>query len=139
MGSTLHRWALLLWLVPVLLLVGLGILWLDVPPIYRFAQHAPVMLYRGYVALGLAGLLIGARRWILGRMLWLFAQFHRWASALFMLSMVGIDAAMHVLNIPHMEGWWLPLVGGGGLIPGVLVRLKHKAAYARHRNCGQNY
>ncbi len=130
-----QHWAVLLLILLVLCLVALGVMWLDVPPIYRIAHHAPFMVYRGYVALGLAALLVCAHRWVIGKMMWLSAQIYRWVSALTMLGVVGIDATMHLLNVPHMEGWWLPLIGGSGLISSSLLWLKQKAINKnRHKN-----
>lgn len=121
-----HHWALLLLIALVLGFVAVGIVWLDVPPIYRLAHNTPFILYRGYIALALAGVLACAHRWVINKILWLSVQIHRWLSALAMLSVVGIDATMHVLNIPHMEGWWIPLLGGSGLVSSSFLWLKRK-------------
>lgn len=135
MRVSMHHWPLLLVIILVLCLVAVGMMWLDVPPIYRLAHHAPFMVYRGYMALGLASLLVCTHRWVIGKMLWLSMHLHRWVSALAMLGVVGIDASMHILNIPHTEGWWVPLIGGSGLISSSLLWLKQKAVNKdRHRN-----
>lgn len=52
--------AVLLLILLVLCLVVVGGMWLNVPPIYRIANHAPFMAYRGYVMLGLTGVLVCA-------------------------------------------------------------------------------
>lgn len=59
-------------------------------------------------------------------------QVQRWLSALAMLAVVWAEATMHLFNIPHMEGWWVPLLGGGfisgvvGWVKGYRTRIKHK-------------
>ena len=119
-------WAHILLGMLILSLVALSITWLDVPPIYRLTHHNPFMLYRGYVVLGLVALLACFHRWAIAKMIWLSMQIHRWVSALVMLSVIGVDASMHVLNIPHMEGWWMPLIGSSGAISSLIFKYKTK-------------
>lgn len=54
---------------------------------------------------------------------WLFREIYRWISVLLMLMAVSIDGVMHLLSIPHMEGWWVPVLGGGAFASGLLAWL----------------
>ena len=36
---------------------------------------------------------------------------HRWLSLFLMFMLMSVDGLMHVFNVPHMEGWWVPVVG----------------------------
>jgi|GEM_PF-6849589 len=49
-------------------------------------------------------------------LIWLFHKMHRWLSLLLMSCVAGSEALMHILNIPHIEGWWLPMLEGGVII-----------------------
>ena len=48
--------------------------------------------------------------------LWLREKIYRWLSVITAAFCCGIDGMMHVLNIPHAEGWWLPVVGGSAFV-----------------------
>lgn len=67
----------------------------------------------------LAILLAYFHRWAAEKLLWLGEKIHRWISTLLMMGMVGIEAFMHILSIPHLEGWWLPIFGGSAFITGI--------------------
>lgn len=104
----------------VTLLIWWGLKWLDVPPIYRLARVSnPLFFYQGHMLIMLAVLLAWFHRWAAGALLWLCGEVRRWASALMMLGVVMIDGSMHLLSIPHMEGWWLPIFGGSALLTGM--------------------
>jgi hypothetical protein len=106
------RWALLSVILLIAGLLGLGIAWLDVPPIYKLT-HNTLLLYRGNAIIALAISLAIFHRWAAYKMLWLGEKIHRWMSALAMLGIIWIEATMHLLSIPHMEGWWIALFSGG--------------------------
>lgn len=105
------RWALLCIALLIAGLLWWGIAWLDVPPIYRLT-HNTMLLYRGYAIIALAVSLAIFHRWAAHKMLWLGEKLHRWISALAMLGIIWIEATMHLLSIPHMEGWWIALFSG---------------------------
>ncbi|NBX03510.1 MAG: hypothetical protein EBR02_05535 [Alphaproteobacteria bacterium] len=44
---------------------------------------------------------------------WLSNRFCRWLSFLLMLLVVSSEWILHALNLPHVEGWWVPLMGSG--------------------------
>jgi hypothetical protein len=102
-----------------------GIAWLDVPPIYKLTNNA-MLLYRGYAIIALAVALAIFHRWAANKMLWLGEKIYRWTSALAMLGIIWIEATMHLLSIPHIEGWWITLIGSSGLISSSLFWLKRK-------------
>lgn len=108
----------------VALLVWWGLKWLDVPPVYRLARVSnPLFFYQGHILITLAVLLAWFHRWAANALLWLCGEVRRWASALMMMGVVIIDGSMHLLSIPHMEGWWLPILGGSAFITGMSVWL----------------
>ena len=83
------------------------------PPIYRIAR--PDALVEGYVLLGLSLVLLLFFRSAVHRLLWMAQEMHRIVSALLVMAALGVDGLMHAFSIPHMEGWWLPLLGSGAL------------------------
>lgn len=42
-------------------------------------------------------------------LLWISNKIYRVISALLVFALIGADGLLHVFNIPHIEGWWLPL------------------------------
>jgi hypothetical protein len=113
-------------------LVWWGVTWLDVPPIYRLVRsHNALLFYQGHILIGLAVLLAWWRDWAAHQIVWLGEKLHRWTSALTMLGVVGVDASLHILSIPHIEGWWVPILGGSSVITGVLAYLSKW----RHKPC----
>ena len=65
-----------------------------------------------YAIIALAVSLAIFHRWAAYKVLWLGEKLHRWISALAMLGIIWIEATMHLLSIPHMEGWWIALFSG---------------------------
>lgn len=122
------HWPYIVLISLILCLLWLGVLWI-VPPVYRLT-HSFVMLYRGYGAFGVAALLACFHRQAARGMIWISLQIHRWLSAMAMLGVLWVEAAMHMFNIPHMEGWWLPVVGGS-FISSTVAWIKAKANHGR--------
>jgi hypothetical protein len=117
---TAYHWALMSISAIILALVWWGIAWLDVPPIYRLARlNNPILLYQGHILIMLAVVLAWFHRWAANKLLWLAREIHRWVSALMLMAAIVIDSSMHLLSIPHMEGWWLPLLGGSAFMTGI--------------------
>lgn len=112
----------------VLTLGWLAIEWLDLLPEHEVAGHAheDASPYLGYLALVLIALLIAFRRVAIQKMQWALERAHRWASMLAMMGVVWIEAAMHLLNIPHMEGWWVPVLGGSSALSASMAWLRAK-------------
>jgi len=87
------------------------------PSVYQLASSHNLWLhYEGQILISLSVLLVLCRRWLIEKLRWLSQGIHRIASALLMVGVIGIDAMMHLFNVPHMEGWWLPLFGSGAAI-----------------------
>lgn len=112
-------------------LTASGLLWwgvtlLSMPPVYRLARmNNPMLHYQAYVLITLALLLGLFHRPAVKVLLWLSGEIHRLASIAMMFSVVVIDGSMHLFNIPHMEGWWLPLFGGSAVISSFGAWLHH--------------
>ena len=101
------------------LLIWRGLQLLLLPPIYSLARNQNILLhYEGHILIVLALMLILSHRWLAVKLLWISQEIHRIISTLLMAGVIGIDAMMHVFNIPHMEGWWLPILGGSSLFSG---------------------
>ena len=94
-----------------LILFLLGLRLLTAPRIMLIAH--PMFIYQGISFLFLAVFLAWFREWLSQKILWMCAKAHRLASALIMAAVVGSEGLMHTLNIPHLEGWWIPLMSGG--------------------------
>ena len=113
------------------LLAWRGLTILLLPPIYQLARTQNLLLhYEGHLLVALALVLVLSHRWAVAKILWISQEIHRWISALLMCGVIGIDAMMHVFNIPHMEGWWLPIFGGSAMtsvIAGWLRKLRKPA------------
>ena len=102
----------------ILLWWGLELLF--IPPIYKLARmHSPLLYYEGHILILLSVLLAWCRGWAAEKVMWLCKEIHRWASALMVLGALAIDGSMHLLGIPHIEGWWLPLLGSSAFITGM--------------------
>ena len=115
-----YKYALAAIVLLVAALLWWGIVWLDIPPVYRLARtHNPFLFYQGHVLIALAVLLAWFHRWAIHKLLWLCQKINRWASALMMMGVVIVDTSMHLLSIPHIEGWWLPMFGGSAFITGM--------------------
>lgn len=80
----------------------------------------------GALVLAALLLLVGGARTAVTKAQWLLQRAHRWTSMLAMMGVVWIEAAMHLLNIPHVEGWWVPVLGGGGFLSASMAWLRSK-------------
>jgi hypothetical protein len=70
-------------------------------------------IYEGQILVFLSVILVCCRNFATRRIIWIAQEVHRLLSTLLMLGVMGVEAAMHFLNIPHLEGWWMPIIGGG--------------------------
>lgn len=99
-----------------------GIIWIDVPPVYRLARsHNMFLFYQGYILIVIAVLIAWFHHLVEAKLLWIAEKIHRFISVLIMLGVVWTEGAMHIFNIPHMEGWWISLLGGSTFITGFLA------------------
>ena len=39
---------------------------------------------------------------------------------------LGAETLMHLLSIPHMEGWWLPIASGSSALTGIGAWVRRK-------------
>ena len=79
--------------------------------------------------LGAACVLLCFFRAATQRIVWLAQEMHRIVSTLLLMAALGIDGLMHAFSIPHLEGWWLPVLGSGALasaITGWLQKLRRR-------------
>jgi hypothetical protein len=84
------------------------------PPEVVMVLGILVALFHKHAALGL---------------LWIAAKLHRIFSSLFLIMALGADGLLHVLSIPHMEGWWLSLLGSSVLISALSVWVQKNKSY----------
>ena len=91
-----------------------GLQLLTVPKIFLLVQRPyPLFQYQGPLLMGLAITLAWFREWAAEKLIWLCLEMHRMISGLVMAAVIGSEGFMHILNIPHVEGWWIPLLSGG--------------------------
>ncbi|MFN5351847.1 MAG: hypothetical protein ACK5BE_04445 [Alphaproteobacteria bacterium] len=103
-------------LIASILLVSLSLLLLDYSvKLILEPSFSPDSLrnYLGYLLVFLACLLVIFYRWLVNKIIWLSQEVYRLVSAIIMVLMVGIEGALHFFSIPHIEGWWIPMLGGG--------------------------
>lgn len=115
-----YRWASFAIALLVVLLIWWALKWLDMPPVYRLARVSnPLFFYQGPILIALAVAVAWFHCSTANALLWVCGEVRRWASALMVMGVVIIDGSMHLLSIPHMEGWWLPIFGGSAFITGM--------------------
>lgn len=103
-------------LTGVALLTWLGLKWFALPPIYRLAYtKSPLAPYYGHTLMILAIALAWFHQWAAHFLRWLGGTLHRLLSSLLVIGALGLDATMHLFSIPHLEGWWLPLLSGSAI------------------------
>ena len=108
------------------LLLWLGLQFMFIPPIFKMARiHSPFLYYQGHILIALAVLLAWFRDWAISRLIWCLQEMHRWISGLLMAGVIGIEGFLHLFNIPHMEGWWLSMLGGSAFF-GATASWLHK-------------
>lgn len=126
-----YRWALFVVALVAGILLWCGVQQLFIPPIYKLAErNNPFLYYEGYIFIGMSATIACFYRCVARQLVRAAQEIHRWIHALLMVGVLGMDAMMHVFNIPHMEGWWLPLLGGSAVsfMSGLIKKLKRKSA-----------
>lgn len=104
-----NQFALIFTLVMALMVAVFGLYMLTLPDITRFRQWPYYILPRGEVIVAVAILLVVFCRKVSRHLLWIGHKIYRVIAALLIFALIGADGLLHVLSIPHMEGWWLPL------------------------------
>jgi hypothetical protein len=89
----------------------LGVQMLTLPKITLFSHWPYYMLPKGPIILILSVLLAWFHKPAARFLMWLGRKIHRWLSMLLMVAALGADGLLHLFSIPHVEGWWLPLLG----------------------------
>ena len=101
-------------------LLFLGLQSLSAPKLFQLAYRLhPILTHQGPVLVVLAILLAWFHEWAARKLIWLFAELYRWISTAIMLGIMSVEAMMHIFSIPHLEGWWVPLLGGSAIITAV--------------------
>lgn len=109
--SKIHTLALAIVALTIAGFLYLGLQILTAPKIFLLAR--PLFAYEAPVLVSLAVILAWFREWAARKLVWLFMEIHRLVSTLVMAAVIGAEGLMHFFSIPHAEGWWIPLLGGG--------------------------
>jgi hypothetical protein len=108
-------------------LLVLGVQMLTLPKITLFSHWPYYMLPKGPIVLILSVLLAWFHKPAAHFLIWLGRKIHRWLSMLLVIAALGADGLLHLFSIPHVEGWWLPLLGSGAAATAIHALLhKHK-------------
>ena len=106
----------------VAMLLFLGMRMLTIPKIFMFAQGPYSLLpYEGPALVVMAVMLAWFRAWAVRCLLWLFTAMHRWLTALLTAVVMGAEGFMHALGIPHLEGWWIPVLSSGAVASAIAM------------------
>lgn len=116
MNISKHTWAKIAALVLAASLLAFGLYMSSLPPITLFRQWPYYLLPEPKIVMGLGVIIAILHHWAAQALLWIAAKLHRIFSSLFLLLALGADGLLHIFSIPHMEGWWLSLVGGSVVI-----------------------
>ena len=123
--------------IAALLWWGLEILF--IPPIYKLAHENNIFLYfQGHILIAAAVMLAWLRQWAAEKLIWMCQEVHRWVSTLLMFAVVGMEGFMHLLNIPHPEGWWVPIIGGGAASASALLLQRRKKKHSTSHHSDHN-
>jgi hypothetical protein len=109
-------WALVLIALVDILLLYFGLQFLSAPKAYYLARRHNVFLqYQGQIMILAAVLLAWFHAYVEAKILWLVQEVYRLFSALLVVGVLGIEGLMHMLSIPHMEGWWVAAAGSSAV------------------------
>ena len=61
---------------------------------------------------------------------WCGVRLYRWLSAVLFALAMSAESVMHSLGIPHVEGWWMPLLGSSVAV-GAMGAYWHRARAKR--------
>ena len=117
-----YRYSTLAVMILDAVLLYWGFAWLDLPPAYKLIRlHHPLLAYWGYILVMVAVMLAWFHDYVPEGLLWVCRSIHRLLSSLLIMGIVGIEMVLHLLNVPHLEGWWLPIFSGSAAFTGVLA------------------
>lgn len=112
-------------LIFIYLLAGglclLGIHMASLSAISLFRQWPYYLLPEPKTLWFLAVLLVWLRNKAASYLLWIAAKLHRTISLLLLVAALGADGLLHIFSIPHMEGWWVSLIGSSAALSAVHI------------------
>lgn len=111
-------------LLTILSMIFFGFANLLSPSYIQVASDNYFVKYQGYIFIFIGFCLIPFYFWLVEKIIWLSQEIYRFISTIIMFFILGIEGAMHFLNIPHVEGWWIPLLSGGAA--GIIVSFSKK-------------
>ncbi len=82
------------------------------------AQHHAHFPYQAQLFFALALLLVCFYRRAVQGVLWVCREVYRLLSMALLFVALMIEGGLHLFHIPHVEGWWIPLIGGGAAASG---------------------
>jgi hypothetical protein len=101
-------------------LFGLGCYSMTLPNITRFMQWPFYMIPRGEILILASFLLVLFCGQCANFILFVSRKLSHLLAFLLVFMLIGADGIFHMLSIPHIEGWWLPLASalltGNGII-----------------------
>ncbi len=77
------------------------------------AEHAEEAAFyiQSYVLIGLGLLAAALNKYAVRGLEWLLNKIYRAVSFILMLGVLFSESVLHLLNVPHVEGWWIPILG----------------------------
>lgn len=100
-------------LIFVILVWGISLL--NISPIYKITNNNPIFLYKGHLLILLAIILAFKHQLLENKLIWVADKIHRAISAIAVLGIIGIEGIMHILSMPHIEGWWVSIIASSSL------------------------
>lgn len=80
---------------------------------YRFLGHSGTLLIL------LASALAWFHEWAARMLVGLVLEVYRRIATFIMLAVIGAEGFMHIFSLPHLEGWWAPLLGSSAIATAV--------------------
>ncbi len=124
-----HQWGMGAALGLGVFLFALGLYMAFLPAITLFRVWPYYLLPPPEMVMALGVLVALFHKHAAHGLLWIAAKLHRIFSSLFLIMALGADGLLHVLSIPHMEGWWLSLLGSSALITALSVWVQKNKSY----------
>lgn len=125
-----HQWGMGAALGLAVCLFALGLHMVSLPAIMLFRVWPYYLLPPPLVVMALGIIIALLHRYAALGLLWIAAKLHRIFSSLILILALGVDGLLHMLSIPHIEGWWLSLVGGSAIMTAFSVWCeKHKSCF----------
>ncbi|MEZ5647687.1 MAG: hypothetical protein R3E60_01775 [Alphaproteobacteria bacterium] len=119
-------------------LLFFGLQMLTIPRIFMLIRRPDAILpYEGPALVILAVLLAWFRKRAMRGLLWVFMETPRLISSLAIAAVIGAEGFMHMFTIPHLEGWWIPVLSGSTAATfGAWFYKCKKEASTQEKKCG---